>query len=189
MTGRVAGKVALITGAGRGQGRNHAVRLAREGADIIAVDVPAAYLGLDYGMATAEDLAETARLVEAEGRRVVARRADVRNAGTLATAVEEGVAELGRLDVVVANAAVCALHAWDEVTPEVWAQVLDTNLTGVWNTMTAATPHLITAGGGSIICIGSTSALKGTPFFAPYTASKHGMVGLARAMANELGRH
>ncbi|MEA2195918.1 MAG: hypothetical protein QOG42_2670, partial [Solirubrobacteraceae bacterium] len=189
MTGRVAGKVALITGAGRGQGRNHAVRLAREGADIVAVDVPAAYLGLDYGMATAEDLAETARLVEAEGRRVVARRADVRNAGALAAAVEEGVAEHGRLDVVVANAAVCALHAWDEVTPEIWAQVLDTNLTGVWNTMTAATPHLITAGGGSIICIGSTSALKGTPFFAPYTASKHGMVGLARAMANELGRH
>ena len=189
MTGRVAGKVALITGAGRGQGRNHAVRLAREGADVIAVDVPGDYTELDYGMATADDLAETARLVAAEGRRVVAREADVRDPAALGAAVSDGVAELGWLDVVVANAAVCALHAWDEVTPAVWQQILDTNLTGVWNTFTAATPHLIAAGGGSIICIGSTSALKGTPFFAPYTAAKHGMVGLARAMANELGRH
>ena len=189
MTGRVAGKVAFITGAARGQGRNHALRLAREGADVVAVDVPREYVGLDYGMATAEDLAETVRLVEAEGVRVVGRAADVRDAAALTVAVDEAVAELGRLDIVVANAAVCALHSWDEVTPAVWQQIVDTNLTGVWNTMTAATPHLIAAGGGSIICIGSTSALKGTPFFAPYTAAKHGVVGIARAMANELARH
>jgi SDR family mycofactocin-dependent oxidoreductase len=189
MTGRLTGKVALITGAGRGQGRNHALRMAQEGADVIVVDVPAPYTGLDYAMATAEDLAETVRLVEAQDRRVVARQADVRDPEALRAAVADGVAELGRLDVVVANAAVCALHTWDEVTPEVWQQILDTDLTGVWNTMTAAVPQLIAAGGGSIIATGSTSALKGTPFFAPYTAAKHGVVGIAKAMANELARH
>jgi SDR family mycofactocin-dependent oxidoreductase len=189
MAGRLNGKVALVTGAGRGQGRNHALRLAQEGADVIAVDVPGAYRGLDYAMATADDLAETARLVGAQDRRVVARQADVRDPDALRAAVADGVAELGRLDVVVANAAVCALHAWDEVTPEAWQEVLDTNLTGVWHTITAGVPHLIEAGGGSIIAIGSTSALKGTPFFAPYTAAKHGVVGIAKAMANELARH
>jgi SDR family mycofactocin-dependent oxidoreductase len=189
VTGRVAGKVAVVTGAGRGQGRNHAVRLAREGADIIAIDVPGPYSGLAYEMARHDDLAATAVLVEAEDRRCVSLEADVRDAAGLTAAVARGVAELGRLDIVVANAAVCALHTWDEVTPEIWRQIVDTNLTGVWNTITATTPHLIEAGGGSIVCIGSTSALKGTPFLAPYTAAKHGVVGIVQAMANELGRH
>ncbi|MGK5170152.1 mycofactocin-coupled SDR family oxidoreductase [Geodermatophilus sp. CPCC 205761] len=189
MSGRVAGKVALITGAGRGQGRNHAVRLAREGADVIAVDVPGAYAEIDYPMATVEDLAETARLVEAEDRRVLPVTADIRNADALRAAVDEAVGQFGRLDVVVANAAVCKLHAWHEVTPQVWSEVVDTTLTGTWNTIAATAPHLIAVGGGSIVAVGSTSALKGTPFFAPYTAAKHGVVGLAKAMANELARH
>jgi SDR family mycofactocin-dependent oxidoreductase len=189
VTGRVQGKVVLITGAARGQGRQHAVRLAREGADIIAVDVPGGYSELDYGMATVDDLQETARLVEKEGRRVVTPTADIRDADALRAAVDDAVAELGRLDVVVANAAVCKLHPWNEVTSEVWREVVDTNLTGTWNTISTTAPHLIEAGGGSIVVIGSTSALKGTPFFAPYTAAKHGVVGLANAMANELARH
>jgi SDR family mycofactocin-dependent oxidoreductase len=189
VTGRVQGKVALITGAARGQGRNHAVRLAREGADLLLVDVPGDYTELDYAMATAAELEETARLVEKEGRRAVVRTADIRDAEALRSAVDGGVTELGRLDVVVANAAVCKLHAWNEVTPEVWREVVDTNLTGTWNTIAASAPHLIDAGGGSIVVIGSTSAVKGTPFFTPYTAAKHGVVGLAKAMANELGRH
>jgi SDR family mycofactocin-dependent oxidoreductase len=187
--GRLNGKVALVTGAARGQGRNHAVRLAREGADIIAIDVPAAYQTLEYTMSTADDLAAAARAVEVEDRRVVARQADIRDDEAVAAAVAEGVNELGRLDIVVANAGVCALHTWDEVTPALWREIVETNLTGTWNTVAASVPHLIAAGGGSIICVGSTSALKGTPFFAPYAAAKHGVVGLARVMANELARH
>jgi SDR family mycofactocin-dependent oxidoreductase len=189
VTGRVQGKVALITGAARGQGRNHAVRLAREGADLLLVDVPGGYAELDYAMATVADLEETARLVEKEGGRPVVRTADIRDDVALRAAIDDGVSELGRLDVVVANAAVCKLHAWDEVTAQVWREVVDTNLTGTWNTIAAAAPHLIATAGGSIVVIGSTSAVKGTPFFAPYTAAKHGVVGLAKAMANELARH
>jgi SDR family mycofactocin-dependent oxidoreductase len=187
--GRLTSKVALVTGAARGQGRNHAVRLAAEGADIIAIDVPGAYETLDYPMATSDDLAATAAAVKAQDRRVVAREADIRDAGALATAVAEGVGELGRLDIVVANAGVCALQAWDEVTPALWHEIVETNLTGTWNTISATVPCLIAAGGGSIICIGSTSALKGTPFFAPYAAAKHGVAGLAHVMANELARY
>jgi SDR family mycofactocin-dependent oxidoreductase len=188
MTGRVAGKVAFITGAARGQGRSHAVALAAEGADIIAVDVCADYDTTDYPLATPDDLAQTVKEVEALDRRIVAVRADVRDRAGLAAAVDEGVDRLGRLDVVVANAGVCMVRTWDETTPEIWRDTLDTNLTGVWNTMTVAVPHLIAAGGGSIICTGSTTALKGTPFFAPYVAAKHGVVGLAEMMANELGQ-
>lgn len=188
--GKLEGKVVLITGAARGQGRSHAVRLAQEGADIIAVDVPAGkYAWLGYPVADEEDLAETARLVEAEGRRIVARKADVRDAAALKAVVDEGVAELGRLDVVCANAGVCSLQTWDEVTPELWQDTLDTNLTGAWNTVVASVPHLLEAGGGSIIMTSSTAGLKGLPFLAPYAASKHGMVGIMRVMANELGEY
>lgn len=187
--GRLTGKVALVTGAARGQGRNHAVRLAREGADIIAIDVPGTYETLEYSMATADDLAAAAKAVEAEDRRIVCREADIRDPGVVLAAVADGVAELGRLDIVVANAGVCALNTWDEVTPALWHEIVETNLTGTWNTISAAVPHLIAAGGGSVICVGSTSALKGTPFFAPYAAAKHGVLGLAHVMANELARH
>jgi SDR family mycofactocin-dependent oxidoreductase len=188
MSGRVAGKVALVTGAARGQGRSHALTLAREGADVIAVDICRDYDTVDYPMATLSELEQTVKDVEQLDRRAVAVQADVRDARALAAAVDGAVSELGRLDVVVANAGICVLRSWDEVTPQIWLDTLDTNLTGAWNTMTACVPHLQAAGGGSIICTGSTTALKGTPFFAPYVAAKHGLVGLAHAMANELGQ-
>jgi SDR family mycofactocin-dependent oxidoreductase len=189
MAGRVAGKVAFITGAGRGQGRSHAIRLAEEGADIIAVDICQDYDTVGYGMATAADLDETVSAVEALDRRIVASKADVRDATALKTAVDDGVAQLGRLDIVCANAGICTVQSWDEVTPAVWQDTLDTNLTGVWNTMVACAPHLIAAGGGSIICTSSTAGIKGLPYLAPYVAAKHGVVGIARTMANELAAH
>jgi SDR family mycofactocin-dependent oxidoreductase len=189
MAGRVEGKVAFITGAARGQGRSHAIRLAEEGADIIAVDVCHDYATVAYPMATEADLAETVKAVEALDRRIVASQADVRDFAALKAAVDGGVAQLGRLDIVCANAGICTVQAWDEVTLAVWQDTLDTNLTGVWNTMVAATPHLIAAGGGSMICTSSTAGIKGLPFLAPYVAAKHGVVGIARTMANELARH
>ena len=188
MSGRVAGKVALITGAARGQGRSHALALAREGADVIAVDICRDYDSVDYPMATTSELEQTARDVEQLDRRVVAVTADVRDADALAAAVNGAVSDLGRLDVVVANAGICILRPWDEVTPQMWQDTLATNLTGAWHTMIACIPHLKASGGGSIICTGSTTALKGAPFFAPYVAAKHGLVGLAEMMANELGQ-
>jgi SDR family mycofactocin-dependent oxidoreductase len=189
MAGRVAGKVAFITGAGRGQGRSHAIRLAEEGADIIAVDICKDYETVSYGMATEEDLAQTVKAVEALDRRIIATQADVRDAKALKKAVDDGVAQLGKLDVVVANAGICIVRSWDEVTPAVWQDTIDTNLTGVWNTMVAAAPHLIAAGGGSIICTSSTAGIKGLPFLTPYVAAKHGVVGIAKTMANELAKH
>jgi SDR family mycofactocin-dependent oxidoreductase len=189
VAGRVEGKVAFVTGAGRGQGRSHAIRLAEEGADIIAVDICRNYDTVGYGMSTEADLAQTAKDVEALDRRIVATRADVRDAAALKAAVDEGVAQLVRLDIVCANAGICTVQAWDEVTPAVWQDTLDTNLTGVWNTMVACTPHLIATGGGSIIATSSTAGIKGLPYFAPYVAAKHGVVGIARTMANELARH
>ena len=189
MAGRVEGKVAFITGAARGQGRSHAIRLAEEGADIIAVDICHNYETVGYPLATEDDMAETVKAVEALDRRIVAARADVRDFAALKAAVDDGVARLGRLDVVCANAGICTAQTWDEVTPAVWQDTIDTNLTGVWNTIVAGTPHLIAAGGGSIICTSSTAGLKGLPFLAPYVAAKHGVVGIARTMANELARH
>ncbi len=135
MAGRVAGKVAFITGAARGQGRSHAIRLAEEGADIIAVDICEDYATVGYGMATEADLAETVKAVEALDRRIFARKADVRDLQALKTAVDAGVAELGKLDIVSANAGICTVQAWDDVTPAVWQDTIDTNLTGVWNTL------------------------------------------------------
>jgi len=189
MAGRVAGKVAFITGAARGQGRAHAIRLAEEGADIIAVDICRDYDTVGYPLATEADLAETVKAVEALDRRIVATVADVRDAAGLKAAVDDGVAQLGRLDIVSANAGICTIQTWEEVTPQVWQDTLDTNLTGVWNTMVVSVPHLIAAGGGSIICTSSTAGIKGLPYLAPYVAAKHGVVGIARTMANELARH
>lgn len=186
---RFVGKVALVTGAARGQGRSHALALAAEGADVIALDICEDYKVTDYAGATEDDLAETARGVEKLGRRAVATKVDVRDLDALRDAVDAAVAELGRLDVVAVNAGICVLTAWDEVTPQIWQDTLDTNLTGAWHTMLATVPHLIEAGGGSIVCTGSTCGVRGVPFFAPYVAAKHGLVGIARTMANELAEH
>lgn len=187
--GRVEGKVAFITGAARGQGRSHAVRLAQEGADIIAVDICHDVDSVGYGLATEADLAETVKAVEALDRRIVAQPADVRDPAALAAAVEAGVAELGRLDIVSANAGICTVQTWDEVTPQVWQDTLDINLTGVWNTCVATIPHLVAAGGGSIVVTSSTAGLKGLPFLGPYVAAKHGVVGITNSLANELAKH
>jgi (+)-trans-carveol dehydrogenase len=188
--GRVEGKVALITGAARGQGRAEAVRLAEEGADIIAVDICRDVEGVSdfYAGATEEDLAETAALVEKFGRRIVTRVADVRDLAGLQQAVDEGVAELGRLDIVVANAGIFTPHgnAW-EMTKDNWQTVIDVNLTGAWATVKVAVPH-IRAGrrGGSIILTSSNLGVRGAPGCSHYSASKHGVVGLAQSLANEL---
>ncbi len=189
MSGRVEGKVAFITGAARGQGRSHAVRLAEEGADIIAVDVLEDYPSVVYPMGSPGDLDETVALVEALDRRIVATKADVRDQGSITAAVDGGVSALGHLDIVCANAGICSVQTWDEVGPEVWKDTVDTNLTGVWNTMVASIPHLIANGGGSIIATSSTAGLKGLPFVTPYVAAKHGVVGMARSLANELAGH
>jgi SDR family mycofactocin-dependent oxidoreductase len=189
MAGRVEGKVAFVTGAGRGQGRSHAIRLAEEGADVIAVDVLEDYATVGYPMSSRADLDETVRAVEALDRRIVATKADVRDFDAVRAALDRGVAELGRLDVVVANAGICTVQAWDQVTPEVWQDTLDTNLTGVWNSIVVAVPHLVAAGGGSVIATSSTAGIKGLPYLAPYVAAKHGVVGVCRSLANELARH
>jgi SDR family mycofactocin-dependent oxidoreductase len=189
MGGRVAGKVAFITGAARGQGRAHAVRLAQEGADIVAVDLCAPIPNVPYPPATEDDLAETVRCVESLGRRAVARVADTRDLDALRAVADEGAAELGKLDVVVANAGICIMAPWDQVTPEMFRDTVDVNLVGTWNTVMATAPHLVRNGGGSIILVSSVAGLKGLPFLTPYVASKHGVTGLARSFASELAKH
>ena len=188
MAGRVAGKVALVTGAARGQGRAHAVRLAQEGADIIAVDVCAPVRNVPYPAATEADLAETTKQVEALDRRIVSRVVDTRDLAALTAAADEGVAELGKLDIVVGNAGICIMAPWDQVTPEIFRDTIDVNLVGTWNTVMATAPHLVRNGGGSIILTSSAAGLKGLPFLVPYVASKHGVVGLTRAFAAELAK-
>jgi SDR family mycofactocin-dependent oxidoreductase len=189
--GRVEGKVAFITGAARGMGRSHAVRLAQEGADIIAVDIEEQVESAWCPTARAEDLAETVRLVESLDRRIVARKADVRDLAALESVVAEGVAEFGRLDIVCANAGICGLPSvsW-ELTEQQWQDVVDINLTGVWKTTKAAIPTMIAQGnGGSITLI---SSLAGKVAFAnegSYVAAKHGVVGLMRSLALELAPH
>jgi SDR family mycofactocin-dependent oxidoreductase len=193
MTGRVEGKVAFITGAARGQGRSHAVRLAEEGADIIAVDLCESIDTVTpyYAGATEEDLGATVQAVEALDRRIVATKADVRNYAALKAALDDGVAQLGHVDIVVANAGIFEFGtASHEVSDQEWSDVVDINLTGVWHTTKAVTPHLIEQGtGGSVIITSSTAGIKGTPYVAAYTASKHAVVGLMRTLALELAPH
>jgi SDR family mycofactocin-dependent oxidoreductase len=191
--GRVSGKVAFITGAARGQGRSHAIRLAQEGADIIAIDVNETLPGMDryYAGPTEEDMAETVAQVEALDRRIIASKADVRDYDALKAALDEGVAQLGHVDIVSANAGVFAFgEQTQNVTEEEWDLVNDINAKGVWHTTKAVIPHLIEQGtGGSIILTSSTAGIKGTPNVAPYTAAKHAVVGLMKTLALELAPH
>lgn len=181
--------MAFITGAARGQGRSHAVRLASEGADVVGIDV-CAQLVKGYPGATEADLEETARLVEETGRHMVAVKADVRSFDELSKAVSHGVERFGRLDVVVANAGIFNFGRMWEIELDQWQDVIDVNLTGVFHTIKATVPTLIEQGeGGSIILVSSVSGLKGTPFTGAYTAAKHGVTGLCRTLANELGEH
>jgi SDR family mycofactocin-dependent oxidoreductase len=194
--GKLDGKVALITGAARGQGRSHAQVLAREGADIIAVDICAQIETVNYPMSTPADLEETVRLVEAEDRRIVARPGDIRDAAALGKIVEEGVSEFGRIDIVVANAGIMpqSLAPHPNSRSE-WRDGIDVMLTGTWNTLQAAVPTMIEGGrGGSIIITSSVSGIR--PFFTDfsggfdsYVAAKFGVIGLMRTYAAMLGEH
>ncbi|MER7002821.1 mycofactocin-coupled SDR family oxidoreductase [Dactylosporangium sp. NPDC000555] len=190
MAGRVEGMVAFITGAARGQGRSHAIRLAQEGADIIAVDHCADIDTVGYAMATEEDLAETVRQVEALGRRIIATHADVRDFESLKVAVDAGVAELGRLDIVSANAGILSNGQSHELSEETWGQMIDINLSGVWRTCKAAIPHLIAGGrGGSIVLTSSVAGLRSYNGVSHYVSAKHGVVGLMKTLAQELAPH
>jgi SDR family mycofactocin-dependent oxidoreductase len=185
---RLQGKVALITGAARGQGRAHAIRLASEGADIIAVDICEPIRNVVYRSATKHDLAETVEAVKNLDRRIVSSVADIRDRASLKAAVAEGIATLGSLDVVVANAAITIAGAWDTITPEVFQDTVDINLTGTWNTIQATAPHMLERG-GSIILVSSAAGLRALPFLTPYVASKWGVTGLMKAFALELGAY
>lgn len=185
--GRVEGKVAFITGAARGQGRSHAVHLAREGADIIAVDICSDIETVQYPLATESDLAETAKLVEEAGGRVMTRQVDIRQFDQIKSAVEDGVAEFGHLDIVCANAGIGSYAPSWELTEEAWNTMIDVNLTGVWKTAKAVIPTLLEQGtGGSIIITASISGLIAELGLSHYTAAKHGANGLMRALAGEL---
>ncbi|PTR30977.1 SDR family mycofactocin-dependent oxidoreductase [Rhodococcus sp. OK519] len=190
MSGRLEGKVALITGAARGMGRAQAVRFAEEGADVIAVDVCAAVEHSTTPGASPEDLAETVRLVESLGRKICAFEADVRDQQALDAAVAEGVEALGRLDVICATAGISSSGAAVEMGEERWQTMLDVNLTGVWRTCKAGIPHIVDGErGGSIVLISSIAGLRGLVSVGHYTAAKHGVVGLMKSLANELAPH
>src|SRR3954452_1681507 len=187
MAGSLEGRVAFITGVARGQGRAHAVRLAREGVDIIGVDICENYPHMNYPNATPEDLEETVALVEKGGRRIVARKADVRDFHQLKAAFNEGYAEFGRVDIIIANAGIIRLGEEEDLLAE-WTDVIDTNLTGVYHAIRAALPAMREAGrGGSIVITSSTAGLKSSPADQAsglaYMASKRGLVGLAQSYA------
>jgi (+)-trans-carveol dehydrogenase len=183
---RLEGKVAFITGAARGQGRSHAVRLAEEGADIVAVDIASQIDTVPYAMATPEDLAQTVKEVEALDRRIVASQADVRDYDALKAALDDGVARLGRLDIVASNAGIGSFGRMEELPEHVWQDMIDVNLAGAWHTAKAAIPYLRAAGGGSIVITSSVGGLRGYPNVGHYVAAYHGVVGLMRTLAYEL---
>ena len=192
MTGRVEGKVAFITGAARGQGRSHAVRLAEEGADIIAIDVCKPIVeNTTIPAATPEDLAETADLVKAHNRRIFTAEVDVRDYDAMKAAVDAGVEQLGRLDIIVANAGIGnGGDTLDQCSEHDWQEMIDINLSGVWKSVKAGVPHLISGGnGGSIVLTSSVGGLKAYPHCGNYVAAKHGVVGIMRSFAVELGQH
>ena len=187
--GKLDGQVAFITGAARGQGRAHAVRMAQEGADIIGIDICQQIESVGYQMSKPDDLDETVRQVEALGQRMVALEADVRDVDALQEAFDTGVAELGPVTIVVANAGIGPSGAASAQTQ--WDEVLAVNLTGVWNTGRVSIPAMVENGkGGSIILTSSTGGITGSPSdvagMLGYTAAKHGVIGLMRSWANHL---
>jgi SDR family mycofactocin-dependent oxidoreductase len=187
---RFIDKVVLITGAARGQGRGHAVRFAQEGADVIAIDVCETFPTTGYPGPTVADLHETVALVEKEGRRALSYVLDIRDFAALSEAVADGVAQLGGLDVVIANAGICTGSRFVDISAEQWDATISVNLTGTFNTLRATVPVLIEQGrGGSIVITSSVAGLRGLPYLADYSASKHALVGLARSVANEVAEH
>ncbi|GAB92696.1 mycofactocin-coupled SDR family oxidoreductase [Gordonia rhizosphera] len=185
--GKLEGKVAFITGAARGQGRSHAVRLASEGADIIAVDVSEQVATVPYATARPGDLEQTVKEVEALDRRIIASEADVRDLAALQKAADDGVAELGRLDIVLANAGIATMAPTLEMDEEMWQTMIDVNLTGVWKTVRAAVPHIVAGGrGGAVVLTSSLAAMWAMENVAHYSAAKAGLVGLMQVLAKEL---
>jgi SDR family mycofactocin-dependent oxidoreductase len=189
VSGRLAGKVALITGAARGIGRAQAVRFAQEGADVIALDGCGPIDTVVVPAASPDDLAETARLVTAAGGRVVTEVVDVRDAEGLADAADAGVGHFGGLDIVCATAGITSRGMAIELSEQAWQTMLDVNLSGVWRTCKVTVPHLITRGGGSVVMVSSLAGFRGLVGVAHYTAAKHGVVGLMRTLAQELAPH
>jgi (+)-trans-carveol dehydrogenase len=188
--GRVEGKVALVTGAARGQGRAHALRLAQEGADIVAIDIAADIDVVPDHLGTLEELQATGSMVEDLDRRVLVRQADVRHQAALDAVVADAKAEFGRLDIVVANAGIFVIEGALQTSQELWDEIIDVDLTGVWRTIKAAAPLMIEGGrGGAIVITSSAAGLKGLSWMAAYVAAKHGLVGLMRAFAVELGEY
>lgn len=190
--GKFDGKVAFITGAARGQGRSHAIRLAEEGANIVAIDIcqDVASIAELYPLASQADLDETVRLVEEVGGKIIARKADVRVFQELNAAVQEGIELFGHIDICLANAGVVALKRTWETPEQTWDDVVDINLKGVWNSVRAVIPGMIEHGeGGSIIITSSVAGLKGYPNTSAYSAAKHGVVGIMQSLAAELAEY
>jgi SDR family mycofactocin-dependent oxidoreductase len=183
--GRLDGKVALVTGAARGQGRSHAVAMAREGADIIATDICAQIGSVPYGLATLDDLAYTERLVEELDRRVFSRQVDARSQAVQDALVADAVAEFGAIDIVSINHGIWTRQPLWELTEQTWQDMIDTNLTGVWKTLKAVAPHLMERRKGSIIITASCNGVEAQAGAAHYTAAKHGAVGLMKTAALE----
>lgn len=190
MHARYLGKTALITGAARGQGRAHAVRLAQEGADVAVLDICADLPTTGYPGPTEEDLAETVRLVEKEGRKAVSYVVDIRDFDALKAAVDDSAEQLGGLDVLVANAGICTGSRFVDISLEQWKETIDVNLGGTFHTLKCVVPHMIEQGrGGAIVVVSSVAGLRGLPYLADYVASKHAITGLARTVGNEVAQY
>jgi SDR family mycofactocin-dependent oxidoreductase len=188
--GQLDGKVVFITGLARGQGRSHALTLAREGANIIGLDLCRTPSSVPYPGATQADLEETIRLVESTGRKIFAEQADVRDLAQVQRVFDAGIAQFGGVDIVLPNAGICSGGLTWEITPDAWREMLDINLTGPWHTVRVAIPTMIEQRkGGSIVFTGSVDALKGSAHISAYAAAKHGVTGLMRSLANELGQY
>jgi NAD(P)-dependent dehydrogenase (short-subunit alcohol dehydrogenase family) len=184
--GLLDGKVALITGGARGQGRAHALTSAREGADVVLVDIADQLETVPYRMATPDDLAETVRQVEALDRRALAVPADVRDQGQLDEAVRRGIAELGKIDILIANAGIWTQGPFWELSEQSWDEMIGVNLTGVWKSAKAVAPHMIERQTGSIVITSSVNGLEPGMNYAHYVAAKHGVIGLMKNIALEL---
>lgn len=185
--GRLEGKVAFITGIARGQGRSHAIRLAEEGADIIGIDICNDVDTVPYSLGTSDDLKQTVDKVESLGRKIVATQADTRDYDALKKALDDGVSQLGRLDIVSCNAGVLSMGTLEELSEKTWQDMIDINLTGYWHTVKAAIPHIKKGGhGGSIVMTSSVAGLEGFPNIGHYDSAKHGVVGLMQTLAREL---
>ena len=187
--GLLDGKVALITGGARGQGRAHALTSAREGADVVLVDIADQMETVPYRMATSEDLAETVRQVEALDRRALAVTADVRDQGQLDEAVSRGIAEFGKIDILIANAGIWTQGPFWELSEQSWDEMIGVNLTGVWKSAKAVAPHMIERQSGSIVITSSVNGLEPGMNYAHYVAAKHGVIGLMKNIALELAPH